>query len=138
MPHVSGRSGTMTFGAESGTEFNPGTGIDLQSWTLTQETDTFEAFSKADHFVTSFRTVTRWSGTATFLHDDGGLIDTMAIREASTEGKLITGLVLSTDGTDAYNGNAIVTRGVTESPLDGPLSFTLDFVGNGVLTFTVV
>lgn len=140
MAHVSGRTGTVAFdAAASTTVFGPGTtDIDLLSWELTTETDTFEAFSKADDFVTTFSTVTRWSGSAEYLHEDGVVAAVLAIREDGQEAKVVATITLTTGDSDAWKGACIITRSVSASPIDGPATYRFEFVGNGALTWTIV
>ena len=137
MAHVSGRSGTVVLGSAGDAIFGPieGTSVELQAWTLTQETDTFEAFSKADNFVETFSTGTRWSGTMSFLQESAATTAHLVIRKSDSEAKGVAAADFKVNDNDKYEGKIYITRAVTESPLDGPVTYVVDFVGDGVLTF---
>ena len=137
MAHLSGYTGTLTYTGSAAAElFAPtDTSVKLQSWSVTQTTDTHEAIAKQDVGVTTFPMASRWVGTATYLQQSTAITGELAIREAASTGKTIAVSFL-TDAGDSYDGTGFVTSIATDCPLDGPDTVTVEFTGNGILTQT--
>ena len=139
MAHLSGYTGSLTYSTPaSNVLFSPtDASVILQSWTVTQTTDTHEAIAKGDIGVTTFPMASRWTGTATYLQQDtvaAANDGDLAIREDST-GKAIA-VSFVTDTGDSYDGTGFVTSISTDDPLDGPVTVTVEFTGNGILAQT--
>jgi hypothetical protein len=141
MPHLSGYAGAVTFtGGGSDTVFGPTTSeLKLNSWEITQETDSFEAKSKGDAWYSTFPTASRWFGTMTFLVQD--MLANDQVEDMEIRGSGLTDAVktfdavfkTSADG-DAYTGQGIITRMRTTDPLDGPVEQVVEFKGGSTLT----
>ncbi len=143
MAHLSGYEGSMTYtGTSSDTNFDAEDTLNdlaLESWTITQETDSFKVFAKSEAFKTTFCTRSRWSGTATYVVESGVLALNGRNMEIRGDGiaahKQFIGTFITATG-DSYSGTALVVGMNTEDPLDGPARITVDFKGDGSLSFT--
>lgn len=142
MAHISGFTGAIAFGgASSDTNFNPAaSSLTVQSWGLTQNTDTHEAYAKNESWATTFYAGSSWTGTATFLAEDALAANNMdfEIRAAGEVGKAFTSIQFEfVSGADYFTGSGIVTGMTMDNPLDGPVTVTVNFTGDGSLTATV-
>lgn len=138
MAHMSGYSGAITYaGAEGPTVWAPTTSeIALQSWTLHQETQTFECLAKGEAFFTKFATISRWTGTATYILQTAlttATDDFLTVREAAQALVKKADITLNTTDGLQWDGNAWVTRTEFDDPLDGPALVVIEFTGDGGL-----
>lgn len=144
MGHMSGFGGTLTLDTASNTEFGPiSTGgsadIGLQRWTVTAETDTFEAYAKGDSFVETFNTGTRWRATIEALMESTMAATNLDIRldgqAAKTMGDGTDHVKFFTQGDNYLLGKGFVTSVDFDDPLDGPVVVTIEMEGDGTLDF---
>lgn len=141
MAHISGYSGTITFGGVVGVAvFKPTTSeLELTEWTLHQETDTFEALAKGESHYTRFATVSRWRGTASFLLQadlDTTTDSYLTIRTTDNASSKMITLTLDTVTGKQWDGSAHLTNMTFDDPLDGPVTVDIEFVGTGTMIST--
>lgn len=140
MAHLSGYTGNISFtGAASDTIFSPtlGTDLEIQAWSIRQTTDEFGVSSKSEAWEVTFGTASEWTATATFLLEDSIVAPfDVEIRGSGTTDaeKTFDATFITTTG-EKYAGVGIVANIVTDDPLDGPVTVTVELEGNGELTF---
>jgi hypothetical protein len=114
----------------------------LETWNITQETDSFKVFTKSEAFKTTFGTRSRWRGTATYIMErpTTGII-TSAGRNMEIRGdgvvahKQFVGTFVTGSG-EVFTGTALVVGLDTDCPLDGPDMVNVTFKGDGELTYS--
>lgn len=145
MSHMSGYGGTLTLGTAAATEFGPvSTGVSpdigIQRWVVIAETDTFEAYSKGESFVTTFNTGTRWRATIEALMESTMAAANLDIRLdeqiAKTMGDGTDHVKFFTQADNYLLGKGFVTAVDFDDPLDGPVTATIEMEGDGALDFT--
>lgn len=142
MAHLSGYLGSMTYTATSSdSNFDALDVLNdfaLESWEVTQETDTFKVFAKSEAWKATFAMRSRWRGTATYLVEGGVLAANgrnMEIRGSGVGHKTFVGTFVTGSG-EAYTGTGLIVGMNTDDPLDGPVRITVDMKGDGAFTYS--
>lgn len=140
--HISGYTGAIAFGGgSSDVKFDPdvaagGTDYALESWEVTQEQGNFEAYAKAQEWVTTFPTVARWRATASFLLQSGVTAESLEIRNATSVSKAVSVIFTPVTG-DTLSGAGSLDSLAFSSEKEGPAMVTVGMIGTGALVAAV-
>ena len=149
MAHQSGFGGKITFttvtGAQEALSVHPPYTVDVdgniplvkstqgvetqgtvQTWSLNQNTDNFEAYAKKDVWVTTFATASEWDADVTVLVPEGL---SGAAAQASMQPGSVVDVTLKINASDNFRGLGFISAVDFDDPLDGPVTARLKIIG---------
>lgn len=152
MAHLSGYTGSISFTTAPGTTATWSGGhsasttqkaLKLVAWSLEQDVTIIRAMAKSENWVTKFAAQARYSGSVEWLVQDDWTTTTDVSHDAKLRvdnsspfsPKTIIGTLITATG-DAYSISGWITGLTLSNPLDGPVSSTCTFIGDGALTFS--
>jgi predicted secreted protein len=126
---IAGKTGKVIIG--SGTTKVVG----IKSWSLELSLDTLETTSLGDDWKNYIAGLKEWSasseGDYEILTDSTGQ---ELLQEAFLAGTAVV-VKLYVDGTNYYTGSAYINSLSIEDPVDDIVNISIEFTGNGTLTF---
>ncbi len=109
--------------------------LGIKNWSLELSIDSLETTALGDEWKNFIPGLKEWSASS---EGDYGVTEATSKQEdlqtAFLEGTDVT-IKLYVDETSYYTGKAIITSLSIEDPVDDVVSISIDFTGNGELTF---
>ncbi len=128
---IAGKSGKLAIG-----DSTPATVVGIKNWSLDLSVDAMETTALGDDWKNYISGLKEW--TASAEGDFAVETDTTGqevLQEAFLNGTEVT-VNLHVNDTNYYSGLAIITSLSVEDPVDDVVSISMDFTGNGELSFT--
>lgn len=127
---IAGKNGKVVLGSSSS-----GKVVGIKNWSLELSLDTLETTALGDDWKKYISGLKEW--TASSEGDYGVPTDTtgqQALQTAFLNGEVVT-LKLYVDDKNYYTGEAFISSLSIEDPVDDVVSISIEFTGNGALTF---
>lgn len=127
---IAGKNGKVVLGLSSS-----GKVVGIKNWSLELSLDTLETTALGDDWKKYISGLKEW--TASSEGDYGVPTDTagqQALQTAFLDGDVVT-LKLYVDDKNYYTGEAFISSLSIEDPVDDVVSISIEFTGNGALTF---
>lgn len=128
---IAGKNGKVAIGTD-----DPVTVVGIKNWSLELSLDTLETTALGDDWKNYITGLKEW--TASSEGDYNVETDTQgqaALQEAFLRGETVD-LKLFVDDTHYYSGEAIINSLSIEDPVDDVVNISIEFTGNGELSFT--
>lgn len=127
---IAGKNGKVVLGSSSS-----GKVVGIKNWSLELSLDTLETTALGDDWKKYISGLKEW--TASSEGDYGVPTDTagqQALQTAFLNGEVVT-LKLYVDDKNYYTGEAFISSLSIEDPVDDVVSISIEFTGNGALSF---
>lgn len=127
---IAGKNGKVVLGSSSSDKV-----VGIKNWSLELSLDTLETTALGDDWKKYITGLKEW--TASSEGDYGVPTDTagqQALQTAFLNGDVVT-LKLYVDDSNYYTGEAFINSLSIEDPVDDVVSVSIEFTGNGALSF---
>lgn len=127
---IAGKNGKVVLGSSSSDKV-----VGIKNWSLELSLDTLETTALGDDWKKYITGLKEW--TASSEGDYGVPTDTagqQALQTAFLNGDVVT-LKLYVDDSNYYTGEAFINSLSIEDPVDDVVSISIEFTGNGALSF---
>lgn len=127
---IAGKNGKVVLGSSSSDKV-----VGIKNWSLELSLDTLETTALGDDWKKYITGLKEW--TASSEGDYGVPTDTagqQALQTAFLNGDVVT-LKLYVDDKNYYTGEAFISSLSIEDPVDDVVSISIEFTGNGALSF---
>lgn len=127
---IAGKNGKVIIGDETNKV------IGLKSWSLELSLDTLETTALGDDWKKYITGLKEWTASCEGDYEVTTKNSTQeTLQTAFLNGTSVT-LKMYVDDNNYYTGEAIINSLSVEDPVDDVVSISLEFTGNGVLSFT--
>jgi len=127
---IAGKNGKVSIGA------TPTTVASIKNWSLELSMDALETTALGDDWKNYIAGLKEWSASAEgdySIHTD--TTGQKALQDAYLGGTVVT-VKLYVNDSSYYSGEAFIASMSVEDPVDDVVSISLEFTGNGALSFT--
>ncbi|MGI6702051.1 MAG: phage tail tube protein [Christensenellales bacterium] len=128
---IAGKKGKVAIGTD-----DPVTVVGIKNWSLELSTDTLETTALGDDWKNYITGLMEWTASS----EGDYSVETDAEGQAALQEAFLAGetvdLKLYVDDTHYYSGEAIINSLSIEDPVDDVVNISIEFTGNGELSFT--
>lgn len=128
---IAGKKGKVAIGTD-----DPVTVVGIKNWSLELSTDTLETTALGDDWKNYITGLIEWTASS----EGDYSVETDAEGQAALQEAFLAGetvdLKLYVDDTHYYSGEAIINSLSIEDPVDDVVNISIEFTGNGELSFT--
>lgn len=128
---IAGKSGKLAIGTET-----PVTVVGIKNWSIDLSLDTLETTALGEDWKSYIAGLKEWTASAEGdfnIHSDQ--TGQAALQTAFLNGTAVDAQFY-VDSTHYYGGKAIISSLSIEDPVDDVVSISIEFTGNGVISFT--
>jgi len=128
---IAGKSGKLAIGTET-----PVTVVGIKNWSIDLSLDTLETTALGEDWKSYIAGLKEWTASA-----EGDFnIHTDQTGQAALQTAFLNGTAVDAqfyvDGTHYYGGKTIISSLSIEDPVDDVVSISIEFTGNGAISFT--
>lgn len=128
---IAGKAGKLSIGTET-----PVTVVGIKNWSLDLSLDTLETTALGEDWKSYIAGLKEWTASA-----EGDFnIHTDQEGQAALQAAFLNGTAVDAqfyvDNTHYYGGKAIISSLSVEDPVDDVVSISIEFTGNGLISFT--
>ena len=130
MTAIAGKDGLIKVGAGSNTV------AETSNWSLDISTDTIDVTAHGDEWREFIAGLRSWSGSIEASWDMTDTNGQKALQDLMTGTPAVIAVELYANASNYYSGDIWVTGISVGTPVEGKVSVSFDFTGNGQLSYT--